>query len=221
MTTLYGYESFRSYLFELESALSNIGVRDCENLHATTQLAAAVYCLLRATSLFRATLSLTQDGLLDASDVTRRASWEAWMLGYEFRLESAARHAKLWHKKKHQHGIPLIREVEYYEVSHGIHSSSYGKAYGGLSSVCHSTKWAAENSIVTVSALHGGPVGRIAQTQSLILEGDGPRMMYLLIWTTFSEWPGMISLGIRPEDIPKSAVFYGAYDLQNLGSPSR
>jgi hypothetical protein len=27
-------------------------------------------------------------------------------------------------------------------------------------------------------------------------------MMYLLIWTIFSQCSGMISLGIKPEDIP-------------------
>jgi len=87
-------------LFELESALSGIGLRDCNDLQDTTQLSAAIYCLLRATSLFRATLSLVNAGLMDASDVMRRAYWEAWMLGYEFRIESAADHAAAWHRDK-------------------------------------------------------------------------------------------------------------------------
>jgi len=215
--SLYDYEKFQSYLFELESVLSGIGLRDCEDLHATTQLAAAVYCLLRATSLFRATLSLIHAGLMDASDVTRRAYWEAWMLGYEFRIESTAQHAELWHKEKHKHGIPNISEVKAYELSRGISASTYGTAYGGLSGVSHPTKSAAENSVVTVSALHGDMSGRIAQAQRMIAETDGPRMMYLLIWTIFSEWPGMISLGISREDLPKSAAFYDAYDRQNSG----
>src|ERR1043166_4549552 len=98
MSTLYDHEKFQSYLFELESALSTIGIRDCANLQAKTQLTAIVYSLLRATSLFRATLSLAEAGLMDASDVMRRAYWEAWMLGYEFRLESASGHAERWHQ---------------------------------------------------------------------------------------------------------------------------
>jgi hypothetical protein len=41
--------------------------------------------------------------------------------------------------------------------------------------------------------------------------------MNLLIWTVFAEWPGMISLSITPEDIPKSAAFYNDYKRQNRG----
>jgi hypothetical protein len=88
MPSLYDYDSFQSYLFELESALSRIGLRDCQDLKANTQLSAAVYALLRATSLFRSVLSLLHTGLMDASDVIRRAYWEAWMLGYEFRIDA-------------------------------------------------------------------------------------------------------------------------------------
>ena len=31
-------------------------------------------------------------------------------------------------------------------------------------------------------------------------------MMYLLIWTITAEWPGMISLGIKSEDIPRAQL---------------
>ena len=218
MPTLYNYEEFLSYLFELESALSGVGMRDCENMQATTQLSASIYCLHRATSLFRATLSLIHVGLMDASDVTRRAYWEAWMLGYEFRIESAFEHARLWHKDKDKHGIPEIGRVKTHEHSRGITTAAYGAAYGGLSEVSHPTKSAAENSLVTVSAIHGDMSGRIDQAQKTIAEDDAPTMMYLLIWTVFSEWPGLISLGIKPEDIPKSAGFYDSFDRQKPGT---
>lgn len=218
MQTLYDYEKFQSYLFELESALSAIGIRDCEDLQVKTQLSAAIYCLLRATSLFRATLWLLRGGLMDASDVMRRAYWEAWMLGYEFRIESAAQHATAWHKEKHKHGIPDIARVKSYEQSRAITTSTYGAAYGGLSEVSHSTKSAAENSVVTVSAVHGDMSRRIDQAQRTISEADGPQMMYLLIWTICSEWPGMINLGISAKDIPNSTAFYDLYDQRNLGA---
>ena len=52
----------------------------------------------------------------------------------------------------------------------------------------------------------------------MLLEEDGPPMMYLLIWTIFSEWPGLIGLGIKPEHIPRSAALYDAYDKQKLVS---
>jgi hypothetical protein len=214
-SALYDHEQFQSYLFELESALSTIGIRDCEDLHSASPLAAAVYCLLRATSLLRAVLSLAEAGLMDASDVVRRAYWESWMLGYEFRIEKASEHAALWHRDKDRHGIPDIGSVRSYELFLGITTSTYGKTYGGLSEVSHPTKSAAENSVVTISALHGDRSGRIAQAQKMLLTGDAPPMMYLLIWTIFSEWPGMISLGITPPDIPKSAAFYEAYDKRH------
>jgi hypothetical protein len=214
MATLYDHEKFQSYLFELESALSTVGIRDCKDLHSTTQLAAAIYCLLRATSLFRAALSLARAGLMDASDVTRRAYWEAWMLGYEFRIEDATGHVELWHRDKNRHGIPDIGMVRSYELSLGITTSTYGRAYGGLTEVSHPTKSAAENSVVTVSGVHRDMSGRIEKAKKMLLEGDAPPMMYLLIWTIFSEWPGMISLGIKPQHIPRSAAFYDAYDKQ-------
>lgn len=218
MPSLYDHDKFQSYLFELESALCRVGIRDCQDLQADTQLSAAIYALIRATSLFRATLLLLRAGLMDASDVMRRAYWEAWMLGYEFRIETSARHAALWHKEKHKHGIPGIEGVKSYEVSHGIRTSTYGAAYGGLSEVSHPTKSAAENSVVTVSALQGDKSRRIEHAQETIAHGDAPPMMYLLVWTVFSEWQGMISLGIRPEDIPQAAAFFTEYDRQNPGT---
>jgi len=48
MSSLYDYDTFLSYLFELESALSRIGLQDCQDLKADTQLSAAIYALLRA-----------------------------------------------------------------------------------------------------------------------------------------------------------------------------
>lgn len=161
MPSLFDYEKFQAHLFELESALSLTAMRDCQSLHADSQLSAAIYALLRATSLFRATLSLLQSDIMDANDVMRRAFWEAWMLGYEFRLESSARHARLWHEEKHKHGNPDISLVKSYENAHGITTSTYGVAYGGLSEVSHPTKSAAENSFVTVTALHGNPDSKV------------------------------------------------------------
>jgi hypothetical protein len=84
--------------------------------------------------------------------------------------------------------------------------------------VAHPTKSAAENSVVTMSALHGDKGGRIEQARHLIAYNDAPAMMYLLIWTVFAEWPGMISLGVTPGDIPKSAAFYNEYNRQNPGA---
>jgi hypothetical protein len=108
--------------------------------------------------------------------------------------------------------------VRSYEEAHGINVSTYGAAYGGLSEVSHPTKSAAENSVVTINAIHGDKSGRIEQARETITHGDAPSMMYLLIWTVFSEWPGMISLGIRPDDVPQSATFYAEYDHQNPGA---
>ncbi|MFZ1919753.1 MAG: hypothetical protein WAU58_19425 [Terriglobales bacterium] len=148
----------------------------------------------------------------------RRAYWEAWMQGYEFRIESSACHAVLWHMEKHKHGNPDIAMVKSYEVSHGIAASTYGATYGGLSEVTHPTKSASENSVLTMSALHGDKSRRVEQAQETIEHGDAPPMMYLLIWTVISEWPGMISLGITPEDIPQAAAFFTEYERQNPGS---
>jgi hypothetical protein len=218
MQTLYDYDKFQRCLFELESALTLIGIRDCQNLQDHTQRSAVIFALLRATSLFRATLVLLEAGFMDASDVMRRAYWEAWMLGYEFRLEDSTRHAKLWHQEKHKHGIPEVSRVKSYEELCGIKTSTYGASYGGLSEVSHPTKSAAENSVVTISALHGDKSGRVEDARQTILHGDAPSMMYLLIWTAFCEWPGMISLGIKAEDISQSAAFYAEYDRQNPGA---
>jgi hypothetical protein len=218
MSSLYDYDTFLSYLFELESALSRIGLQDCQDLKADTQLSAAIYALLRATSLFRSALVLLHAGLMDACDVIRRAYWEAWMLGYEFRIDVASTHATRWHFEKNKHGEPNIGTVKAFEKSHGITTSTYGATYGGLSEVAHPTKSAAENSVVTMSALHGDKSGRIEQARHAIADNDVPAMMYLLIWTVFAEWPGMISLRITPEDIPKSAAFYNEYNLQNPGA---
>jgi hypothetical protein len=218
MSSLYDYETFQSYLFELESALSRIGLRDCQDLKADTQLSASIYALLRATSLFRSALVLLHAGLMDACDVIRRAYWEAWMLGYEFRIDVSSTHAARWHLEKNKHGEPNIGTVKTFEKSHGITTSTYGAAYGGLSEVSHPTKSAAENSVVTMSALHGDKSGRIEQVRRVMTHDDAPAMMYLLIWTVFAEWPGMISLGITPEEIPKSTAFYSEYDRENPGA---
>jgi hypothetical protein len=220
MPNLYDYDKFQRYLFELESALSLVGIRECQNLKAETQPSAAVYALIRATSLFRATLSLIQADFMDASDVTRRAYWEAWMLGYEFRLDTSGSHTARWHFDKDKHGEPDFNRVKAYEISRGLTASTYGADYGGLSQVSHPTRSAAENSFVTVTALHGNLDSKtfLEQARQTIIQDDAPAMMYLLIWTVFSEWPGMISLGIKPEDVPQSAKFYNEYDRLHPGA---
>jgi hypothetical protein len=63
-------------------------------IHAPDQTSEAVF---RATSLFRSALVLLHAGLMDACDVIRRAYWEAWMLGYEFRIDVSSTHAARWH----------------------------------------------------------------------------------------------------------------------------
>ncbi len=214
MPSLYNHDRFQKCLFELESALSLIGIRDCQDLRIDSQLSAVVYSLLRATSLFRATLALLEAGLMDASDVMRRAYWEAWMLGYEFRLEGSVSHVKRWHQEKQKHGIPDLARVKSYEERHGIKASTYGAVYGGLSEVSHPTKSAAENSIVTITAIHGDDSGRVDHARKIISQEDTPPMMYLLIWTVFSDWPGMISLGIKPQHIPLAAAFYSEFERQ-------
>jgi len=218
VASLFDHDRFLSCLFELESALSRIGIRECQDLHANTQLSAAIYALLRATSLFRSLLLLLRAGLMDASDVIRRAYWEAWMLGYEFRIKSASTHATRWHLEKNKHGEPNIGLVKSFENSHGITTSAYGAAYGGLSEVSHPTKSAAENSVVTINSVHGDTSGRVDQAREIIAQGDAPPMMYLLVWTIFAEWPGMLSLGITPKDIPESAAYYNEYNRRNSGA---
>lgn len=80
MSSLYNYDTFQSYLFELESALSRIGQRDCQDLKSNTQLSAAIYSLLRATSLFRSALVLLHGGLMDACDAKGLlGSVDAWL----------------------------------------------------------------------------------------------------------------------------------------------
>ena len=75
--------------------------------------------------------------------------------------------------------------------------------------------------MVTMSASHGDKSGRIEEARHLIADNDAPAMMYLLIWTVFAEWPGMTSLGVTPEDIPKSAAFYNEYNRQNPGATTQ
>jgi hypothetical protein len=41
MRSLYGYDKFQRYVFELESELSLIGISECQDLQADTQLSAA------------------------------------------------------------------------------------------------------------------------------------------------------------------------------------
>ena len=63
MPNLYDYDEFQSYLFELESALSLASLKKCRGLEEDTPISAAIYALLRATSLFRASLSLVESRL--------------------------------------------------------------------------------------------------------------------------------------------------------------
>lgn len=220
MLSQYDYDKFQTCIYELESALCLIGIRDCADMQDRTQLSAAIFTLLRATSLFRATLLLLNAGLMDASDVMRRAYWEAWMLGYEFRIASAAHHAALWHEDKNKHGLAEIKRVKSFEEALGITASSYGASYGGLSEVSHPTKSAAENSIVTVNIVHGGDQTKARNAHDTITEQDLPGMLYLLIWTVVAETTEMISLGLKLESTPNCAGFYNAYQPQERDAPT-
>lgn len=116
--------------------------------------------------------------------------------GIRIRIAASSTHAARWHLEKNRHGEPTIGIVKDFEKSHGITTSRYGAAYGGLSEVAHPARSAA----VTISALHGDKSERIEQARDTITHDDAPGMMYLLIWTVFAEWPGMISLGITPDE---------------------
>jgi hypothetical protein len=135
------------------------------------------------------------------------------MLGYEFRLKSSSAHAMQWHFEKHKHSDPDIKKIKAFEALHKIPTPKYGSDYGGLSEVSHPTKSAAENSVVTVTALHANPDSRVhlEHARDIMAHEDAPAIMYLLIWTTIVESPDMISLGIKPEAVPKAFSFYNDY----------
>jgi hypothetical protein len=105
---------------------------------------------------------------------------------------------------------------------HGTTTSTYGADYGGLSEVAHPTKSAAENSLVTVTALHGDPASQshLDQAKNSIAHDDAPAMMYYLVWTVLADWSGMIGLGIKPEAIPKAFGFFRDYESQYAGTPA-
>ena len=222
MPIVYNYEEFLRYLSELESALLLSAQQNCNGLRTDTQTSAAIYALVRATSLFRASLLLLDAGLLDACDVVRRACWEAWMLGYEFRILGAGPHAARWHTDKHRHSEADIKRIKAFEASCGLAAAQYGADYGGLSEVSHPTKSAAENSIVTVTTLRGNPDSKAHRDQGreILAHEDAPGMMYLLIWTVLAESPDMITLGITPEAIPSAASFVHEYETQNPSTPT-
>jgi hypothetical protein len=220
MPTLFDHEKFRAYLFEIESALSMTAQRDCEGLRAETQLSAAIYALLRATSMFRAALMLLETGLMDGCDVVRRACWEAWILGYEFRLVGSGSHAARWHLEKQKHSEANLKLIKAFETAHGMTPTAYGTDYGGLTEVSHPTKSAAENSLVTVTALHGNHQSRqfLDRARETIAHEDAPGLMYLLIWVVLVESPELISLRVLEDTIPAAAFFYRRYEDQDQGS---
>lgn len=219
MLAIFNNNKFHRYLYELESALSFVGIRDCADMKDDSQLSAVIFAFLRAASLFRATLLLLDSGLMDAGDVMRRAYWEAWMLGYEFRIKSAARHSALWHREKNKHGLPVIKRVTSFEKVHGVTALAYGASYSGLSEVSHPTKSAAENSIVTVNIIHGGDQSQARAVHETITEQDLPSMLYMLIWTVVVEATDLISTGVKLEAIPMCAAFFNQYQSDGPEAP--
>jgi hypothetical protein len=216
MSSFYDYDRFRGFLFELESALCSVAAKDCEGLQKDCQLSAVIFNFLRATSLFRAALSLLESGLMDASDGVRRACWEALMLGYELRLKESQSHAARWHYEKNKHSDIDLSAIKSFEKSNGLPSSKYGSDYGGLSEVTHPTKAAAENSFVTVTALHGNPASKanLEMARQVMIHEDAPGIMYFLIWAIVVKSVDMIDLGIVPDSIPKAWGFYHDYENQ-------
>jgi hypothetical protein len=217
MPSLYDRDQFLACLLELESALSLIAHEKCQDLQAETQTSAAIFALLRATSLFRASLSLLESGLMDACDVVRRACWEAWTLGYEFRLVGSSSHAARWHLERQKHWQADLNKINAFETSLGLTALRYGPDYGGLSEVAHPTKSAAENSFATVTALHDNPESRsnLDKVRDIIGHEDVPGVLYLLIWPISVEAPGMIRFGIRLDSMPAAESFFRRYERED------
>ncbi len=136
------------------------------------------------------------------------------MLGYEFRLKGLSTHVVRWHLEKHKHSEPDVKMIKAFEVSHNIPTPKDGTDYGGLSEVSHPTKSAAENSFLTVTALHANPDSEIHQKQArdTMACEDAPMIMYPLIWTVIVESPDMISLAIKPESVPKAFSFDNSFE---------
>ena len=144
------------------------------------------------------------------------------MLGYEFRIKGSSSHAARWHFEKHRHAEVDLDRITAFEESQELAASMYGSTYGGLSEVSHPTKSAAENSFVTVTALHGDQDSKVhlERARKTIAHEDAPGTMYLLIWTMLVESSDMISLGIKPEAIPKAASFYYDYESHSVDTAS-
>lgn len=221
MAGIYDREQFLACIFELESALSLIAHEQCDDLQDQTQTSAAIFALIRATSLFRASHFLLDAGLMDSCDVVRRACWEAWMLGYEFRLMESRSHAARWHYERQKHWQADHKRISEFEASVDLVAMKYASDYGGLSEVAHPTKSAAENSFATVTAIHGNPDSRsnVDKARDVIGHEDAPAVLYLLIWTITAESAGLISFGIRLESMPAAQRFFHQYEAcSNAGA---
>ena len=80
----------------------------------------------------------------------------------------------------------------------------------------HPTKSAAENSLVTVTALHGNRQSKenLERARYLMAQEDAPGIMYFLIWAIVVKSVDMIDPGILAQSIPNSLSFFHEYQDQ-------
>ena len=209
----FDYAAYLGYLSESEAELLKIGTTKCHDLHDKSQLAAVIFLLLRATSLFRSVLSLLESGSLDAYDAVRRAYQETWLLAFEFRLEESQTKAAQWHMGKSDSWSPDIRRLEDYARSQGISEPMLGKTYGGLSEVAHPTRSAAENSLAVVVAPHGDSVARtsLIEAQANFESKDVPMLMYRFLWLIIKERTGLIKIEADIATLPTAISYANRY----------
>ena len=136
------------------------------------------------------------------------------MLGYAFRLKTAQSHAARWHYEKNKYWEVDLNAIKAFEAANGFAPSKYGSDYGGLSEVAHPTKSAAENSFVTVTALHGNPQSKVnlERAKQLMAHEDAPGIMYFLIWAIVVKSDDLIGIGTIEDSIPISLGFYHDYE---------
>jgi hypothetical protein len=110
-----------------------------------------------------------------------------------------------------------LGKITAFEAAHDLVAVSYGSNYGGLSEVSHPTKAATENSLVTVTTLHGNPDSKrnLDLGKQILAHEDAPGQMYHLIWTVLARANDLISLHIEPEDVSTPATFLRDYEAQN------
>lgn len=207
------YDQIFACLDELERELLRVGIERCEQFQQQSQLTAVLLLLLRSSSLLRSAVRLYRSEYLDAFDAVRRAFFESWQLGFQFRMENGRGEIGRWFAGVADSWSADLQRLDGYARARGNRAPDIGRQYGRLSVLAHPTYTASQNSaLLVVRKLGMRAENEQTLTEAIAyFESEPAALLYRLVWLVLDREAAFIDIGINEANLTNCLNFAENY----------